>query len=658
MKYISGFVLAVAILFLAGCPGPNDADSGQSVSTGGITGKVLLKGSAAHAGIAVTLEKTDGLRAASLVSSVNRSAFSRSVTSSTITADDGSYEFSGIDPGTYTIYAASRNTQEKSVTTNVLVESGRVSSAIDLILTPTGNLTGKIIVNDNTENAGILVFISSTSLMAMTDSAGSFTISDIPVNDEGYQLIVMKGEYTTVWGTHTITAGSTIDLGTKDIVTTASAGIQWQGSLAAAPEDPQANWAYYDTAQKKSFIWDGAAWRMIAQDGGKGDPGDKGDPGEQGADGTNGRDGTNGQDGANGRDGTNGSDGANGSDGTNGRDGASFVWKGALSEAPENPQLNWAYYNITQRASYIWDGAAWQTLSQDSQGDSQGTPIFIHLADLSSWLNNQSGGYTIMDPVFVAYAGSETPTQLYEVLGTARKYVDLDLSLSSITNFNFGTEEGRNYIVSLLLPRTVVIAAGTESNPTFNQFINLKTISGINVNIGAYAFAGLTNLSSVKFSTNGGITIGEGVFMGCTDLGVIEIPQAERIGKKAFMGCVSLVSLDLPEVLDIYENAFNGCTNLLSMNIPAVTNIKKTAFQDCIRLTSITIGNAQPSIDTDIFNGAARTERTITIYVSAIYVYENWYMKSNFGANNSVNYYWDKTSAYRSNLTVSVGVTP
>jgi hypothetical protein len=43
--------------------------------------------------------------------------------------------------------------------------------------------------------------------------------------------------------------------------------IVWQGSLAAAPESPSLNWGYYNTAEGKSYIWDGDSWEMIAQDG-------------------------------------------------------------------------------------------------------------------------------------------------------------------------------------------------------------------------------------------------------------------------------------------------------------------------------------------------------------------------------------------------------
>lgn len=52
-------------------------------------------------------------------------------------------------------------------------------------------------------------------------------------------------------------------------------------------------------------------------------------------------------------------------DGVDGKDGISIEWKGSLSEAPANPQKNWAYYNTVSKASYIFNGEAWYQMSID-----------------------------------------------------------------------------------------------------------------------------------------------------------------------------------------------------------------------------------------------------------------------------------------------------
>ena len=43
--------------------------------------------------------------------------------------------------------------------------------------------------------------------------------------------------------------------------------INWLGSLGTAPANPTINQAYYNTADGISYIWTGAAWEIVAQDG-------------------------------------------------------------------------------------------------------------------------------------------------------------------------------------------------------------------------------------------------------------------------------------------------------------------------------------------------------------------------------------------------------
>jgi hypothetical protein len=169
---------------------------------------------------------------------------------------------------------------------------------------------------------------------------------------------------------------------------TNGAGIVWKGEFASAPQNPELNWAYYNTSDKKAYIWDGSSWQILAQDG------------------------TDGQNGTNGTDGTgivwkgefanapqnpelnwayyntsdkkayiwNGSswqilaqDGADGQNGTNGIDGTGIVWKGEFTSAPQNPALNWAYYNTSDKKAYIWNGGSWQILAQDGADGQNGT---------------------------------------------------------------------------------------------------------------------------------------------------------------------------------------------------------------------------------------------------------------------------------------------
>ncbi len=109
--------------------------------------------------------------------------------------------------------------------------------------------------------------------------------------------------------------------------------IQWKGSLTTAPFAPQLNWAYYNSVDKRSYIYDGTVWMMLSQDG------------------------------------------AAGSNGINGNDGISITWRGSLATAPSFPQLNWAYYDIVDKKSYLYDGSGWVILAQDGTNGSNGISI-------------------------------------------------------------------------------------------------------------------------------------------------------------------------------------------------------------------------------------------------------------------------------------------
>ena len=124
--------------------------------------------------------------------------------------------------------------------------------------------------------------------------------------------------------------------------------ILWKGEVSSAPSNPELYWAYYNTGDGCSYIWNGSVWNLLAKVGAKGDSGDKG---------------------------------ATGATGAKGADGISIVWKGELDAAPENPKVNWAYYNNSNGCSYIWNGTSWNLLAkagvdgQSGGGDSGASSV-------------------------------------------------------------------------------------------------------------------------------------------------------------------------------------------------------------------------------------------------------------------------------------------
>ena len=148
--------------------------------------------------------------------------------------------------------------------------------------------------------------------------------------------------------------------------------IVWKGSSITHPANPQNGWAYYNTGQKKSFIYQDGAWYQMTIDG------------------------TDGQDGQDGKDGQDGQDGSNG---------LSIVWKGDLATAPANPEVNWCYRDTDNGKVYIYNGLAWELMvldgsdgedGADGQDGKDGLSVFITYHDnaITSTPANPTGNGT------------------------------------------------------------------------------------------------------------------------------------------------------------------------------------------------------------------------------------------------------------------------
>ena len=93
--------------------------------------------------------------------------------------------------------------------------------------------------------------------------------------------------------------------------------IVWKGSFSSHPIGAENGWAYRNTVDKKSYVYQSGAWYQMTIDG------------------------------------------------IDGQAGISIVWKGGLTSAPLNPQTNWVYKNTTDGVIYIYNGASWEMMVLD-----------------------------------------------------------------------------------------------------------------------------------------------------------------------------------------------------------------------------------------------------------------------------------------------------
>ncbi|MEN6391076.1 MAG: phage tail protein [Syntrophomonas sp.] len=108
--------------------------------------------------------------------------------------------------------------------------------------------------------------------------------------------------------------------------------IIWKGDYASPPVNPQNGWAYRNTTDKKSYVYQDNTWYQMTIDG---------------------------------------IDGINGANGSNG---LSIIWKGDLTTPPLNPITNWAYRDTNNGQVYIYNGNAWELMVADGSDGIDGAP--------------------------------------------------------------------------------------------------------------------------------------------------------------------------------------------------------------------------------------------------------------------------------------------
>lgn len=193
--------------------------------------------------------------------------------------------------------------------------------------------------------------------------------------------------------------------------------VLWQGSHATAPAG-SLNYAYYNTTEGRSYVYDGTAWQLMTQDGEQGPIGPEGPVGPEGPAGTGltnkgnwiagttydpgdyvfhrstldenvnsmwitqvsvafesntapYQDLTNwvefeAPQGPEGPQGPQGPQGLQGVQGVQGNPGVSIQWQGSLGAHPTGV-LNYAYYNTLDGVSYIYNGSSWEVMTQDGE---------------------------------------------------------------------------------------------------------------------------------------------------------------------------------------------------------------------------------------------------------------------------------------------------
>jgi Tol biopolymer transport system component len=151
------FVLSFAAAGLACSSSSNLTPTPVAAST--ITGKVALTGASDSSGVALTA-------VGPMIGSAS-------------TAADGTYSFTKLQAGTYTVTAAVGDSREHVQATTVTVAATQSAAAADLTFTLLGAITGKAQKAGATDHSGIEVGVLGQDATALTDAAGNFRLDGV-----------------------------------------------------------------------------------------------------------------------------------------------------------------------------------------------------------------------------------------------------------------------------------------------------------------------------------------------------------------------------------------------------------------------------------------------------------------------------------------------
>lgn len=167
----------------------------------------------------------------------------------------------------------------------------------------------------------------------MGNDTNEFTVNPNDASagwEPGITYVTYRVDVGDYYATHTIvkiTDGINGINGADGVDGTDGTSIVWKGEFDSHPNNPQNGWAYRNTTDGKSYVYQSGSWYQMTIDG---------------------------------------------INGKNGTDGLSIIWKGESKNPPSNPEINWVYRDIDNGKVYIYNGTAWTLMVTDGSDGTDG----------------------------------------------------------------------------------------------------------------------------------------------------------------------------------------------------------------------------------------------------------------------------------------------
>ena len=325
---------------------------------------------------------------------------------------------------------------------------------------------------------------------------------------------------------------------------------------------------------------------------------------------------------------------------------------GDILPYPSSQSVPWSNWNSQIRTAIIGDGVTrlifrmfdWQCRNLISIEVGENNPTYSSINGvlfnknqdtlIRYPMNRQGALYTIPDGVKTIYNSA---------FDQSRNLTSVIIP-NSVVIIDYGAFMSISNLISVIIPNSVT----TIGQDAFFRCFGLTsiTIPSDVISIGVGAFRGCFALLSIEVDTNNpNYTSIDGVLFNKDQTVLIQYPAGKQgaytipnsvisIGAYAFWGCRNLTSVIIPNgVTSIGFSTFYNCSNLTSITIgSSIASIERNAFQNCSNLTSVIILSATPpTTQIDLFIGVNIQTANLYVLSASVSLYSTATIWKDFG---------------------------